>query len=311
LQIGNFPSPPSRHFSSTSRLFFSTHLLPPCFTAASMELGSLPTAGPLLLFLASSSPFLPRSVVLLLLSGQQQPAAPISQQPPWPRAPLLQPWRPDFSSSLPWRPPLLPLGSSFLDAPCSLSLAQQQPAPPFPPPWFPRLPAGPSPMALGAPALGSSALPSEGATFSLGASPQRDLPWPTSTFPVHSYCSLRPIFFSLPWKAAGAMPPSSRPLLLLSSPQNSSRSELAVVHGAPCNLPPWLFDGMPVGNIVLCAAAPTSRRAVGSLFCEASGQHVVMPAGGLLFLRSPVVVVIHPGETATLLVRFRIDVIFL
>jgi hypothetical protein len=28
-------------------------------------------------------------------------------------------------------------------------------------------------------------------------------------------------------------------------------------------------------------------------------------------LRSPVVVVVHPGETATLLVRFRIDIIFL
>jgi hypothetical protein len=28
-------------------------------------------------------------------------------------------------------------------------------------------------------------------------------------------------------------------------------------------------------------------------------------------LRSPVVVVIHPGETATLLVRFRINIIFL
>jgi hypothetical protein len=67
---------------------------------------------------------------------------------------------------------------------------------------------------------------------------------------------------------------------------------------------------MPVGNIVLCAAAPTSPRAVGSLFCEASGQHGVMPASGLLFLRSPVVVVVHPSETATLLVRFRIDVIF-
>jgi hypothetical protein len=42
-----------------------------------------------------------------------------------------------------------------------------------------------------------------------------------------------------------------------------------------------------------------------------SEQHAVMPAGGLLFLRSPVVVVVHPGETATLLVRFRIGVIFI
>jgi hypothetical protein len=42
---------------------------------------------------------------------------------------------------------------------------------------------------------GARLFPSQGATFSLGASPQRDLPWPTSTFPVHSCCSLRPIFF--------------------------------------------------------------------------------------------------------------------
>jgi hypothetical protein len=42
-----------------------------------------------------------------------------------------------------------------------------------------------------------------------------------------------------------------------------------------------------------------------------SEQHVGMPAGCLLFLRSPVVVVVHPGETATLLVRFRINIIFL
>jgi hypothetical protein len=31
----------------------------------------------------------------------------------------------------------------------------------------------------------------------------------------------------------------------------------------------------------------------------------------LLFLRSPIVVVIHPGETATLRARFRIDIIFI
>jgi hypothetical protein len=33
-----------------------------------------------------------------------------------------------------------------------------------------------------------------------------------------------------------------------------------------------------------------------------SEQHTVMLAGCLLFLRSPNIVVIHPGETATLLV---------
>jgi hypothetical protein len=40
-------------------------------------------------------------------------------------------------------------------------------------------------------------------------------------------------------------------------------------------------------------------------------QHTVTLAGCSLFLHSPAVVVVHTGETATLLVRFRIDIIFL
>uniref|UniRef100_A0A804MHJ4 Uncharacterized protein n=1 Tax=Zea mays TaxID=4577 RepID=A0A804MHJ4_MAIZE len=46
--------------------------------------------------------------------------------------------------------------------------------------------------------------------------------------PKHPLLSPAPCIFP-PWKAAGAMPP--RLLLLPSSPQNSSRSEPAVVHG--------------------------------------------------------------------------------
>jgi hypothetical protein len=42
-----------------------------------------------------------------------------------------------------------------------------------------------------------------------------------------------------------------------------------------------------------------------------SEQHAVRPVGGLLFLRSLAAAVVRPGETATLLARFRIDVIFL
>ena len=41
-----------------------------------------------------------------------------------------------------------------------------------------------------------------------------------------------------------------------------------------------------------------------------SEQHAVMPVGGLLFLRSPVVVVVHPGEATSILVRFRVGIIF-
>jgi hypothetical protein len=60
-----------------------------------------------------------------------------------------------------------------------------------------------------------------------------------------------------------------------------------------------------------CVAAPTAPRAAGLLFWLRSEQHAVMPVGGLLFLRSPVVVVVHPGEATSILVRFRIGVIFL
>jgi hypothetical protein len=43
-------------------------------------------------------------------------------------------------------------------------------------------------------------------------------------------------------------------------------------------------------------------RAAGLLFWLRSEQHAVMPVGGLLFLRSPVVVVVHPGEATSILV---------
>jgi hypothetical protein len=59
-----------------------------------------------------------------------------------------------------------------------------------------------------------------------------------------------------------------------------------------------------------CAVAPTSPPAAGSLFCRANGQHAVMPAGCLLFLRSPNVIAVHPGETATILIWFHIDIFF-
>jgi hypothetical protein len=59
-------------------------------------------------------------------------------------------------------------------------------------------------------------------------------------------------------------------------------------------------------------AAPLSARpaTVASKF-PAPSSSCRDAVGSLLFLRSPNVVVIHPGETVTILVRFRINVIFL
>jgi hypothetical protein len=51
----------------------------------------------------------------------------------------------------------------------------------------------------------------------------------------------------------------------------------------------------------MCSSPDGSARCRLAVFLLRSEQHAVMPAGGLLFLRSPVVVVVHPGETATLL----------
>jgi hypothetical protein len=47
--------------------------------------------------------------------------------------------------------------------------------------------------------------------------------------------------------------------------------------------------------------------AAGSLFGGAIGQHAVMPPWVRCFCAAPNIDVVHPGETATLLVWFRID----
>jgi hypothetical protein len=58
-----------------------------------------------------------------------------------------------------------------------------------------------------------------------------------------------------------------------------------------------------------CARARCSAKCLGGVL--RSEPHAVVPTGCLLFLRSPVVVVVHPGETTTILIRFRIGVIFI
>jgi hypothetical protein len=149
------------------------------------------------------------------------------------------------------------------------SLAQQQPAPPFPPgrvlcstaqPWWPpsSLLSSPLPGALPVPlprrAARSPFFPWPSPPLlqielqlrpaAMARHPCYLLPLvtcpcapPPAPRPAGSQrpsslacqstpcCPLHPAFFSI----AGAMPP--RPLLLPSSPQNSSRSELAIVHG--------------------------------------------------------------------------------
>jgi hypothetical protein len=216
-----------------------------------------------------------------LLHSNSHQRAGVPWPPAFPCGELLPPsWTP---AELPFRSPFHPVSSFLLPWRTSSGQAPAPwPAPSSSAPWLkPELPASPSlefyrahdsnhkqiflPTSHGRPPL----------SLSVAAVP----------------CAL---FFSLPWKAAAAMSPSSRPLLLLSSPQNSSRSELVVVHGAPCNLPPWLFDGMPVGNLC-CAQQPRHLRALSArCFVKPSGQHAADAHRVLLFLRSPFIVVVHP-----------------
>jgi hypothetical protein len=99
-----------------------------------------------------------------------------------------------------------------------------------------------------------------------------------------------PHFFP-PWPK---VPPAASSATMASSPRQRAPPLLC------CRTP------LPLPRSLVAQRAPSPT-------CAASctlQQHAVMPAGGLPFLRSPVVIVVHPGETATLLVRFRINVIF-
>nr|ACR35366.1 unknown [Zea mays] len=105
-------------------------------------------------------------------------------------------------------------------------------------------------------------------------------------------------------------------------------ADAALSHGAlqqmPWSIPSMHCDSVSFLRVCCCACAIDACWVLdkmcsspdGSARCRLavllrSEQHAVMPVGGLLFLRSPAAVVVRPGETATLLSRFRIDVIFL
>uniref|UniRef100_A0A804NXD1 Uncharacterized protein n=1 Tax=Zea mays TaxID=4577 RepID=A0A804NXD1_MAIZE len=63
--------------------------------------------------------------------------------------------------------------------------------------------------------------------------------------------------------------------------------------------PPLLCcrTSLPLPRSLVAQRAPSPTCAASCML----QQHAVMPAGGLLFLRSPVVVVVHPGETPRVL----------
>jgi hypothetical protein len=88
------------------------------------------------------------------------------------------------------------------------------------------------------------------------------------------------------------------------SPKNST---LVAFLGQP--LPLLISDVRRVLD-EMCSSPDGSARCRLAVLLR-SEQHVVMPVGGLLFLRSPVVVVVHPGEATSILVRFHISIIFL
>jgi hypothetical protein len=197
--------------------------------------------------------------------------------------------------------------STSLDAPpCSMGAGPSAPAdhlqqhtPSFPPIRF---------------SAGSSSFPSAPSLPCLSSSSARPLPW-------RLHLPACPLPFFLPWPGYYA---KQRQQLPWTAPRNSSRAR-------PIFFPPWP-KVPPAASSATMASSPRQRappllccrtslplprslvaQRAPSPTCAASctlQQHAVMPAGGLLFLRSPVVVVVHPGETATLLVRFRINDIF-
>ncbi|PWZ15186.1 hypothetical protein Zm00014a_041178 [Zea mays] len=161
--------------------------------------------------------------------------------------------------------------------------------------------------------------------------------WPAATAPrITCRRAARP-FFPVPSYSPYAAPPF---FYLLSAPSSSHQRQQhnttpavpATPSSSPLQLPWRRGEQQPSAPIQKTTAlrrapalAPSDVRRVLDKMCSSpdgsarcrlavllrSEQHAVMPVGGLLFLRSPVVVIVHPGETATLLVRFRIDVIFL
>ncbi|XP_020398565.2 uncharacterized protein [Zea mays] len=203
---------------------------------------------------------------------------PFSHSTPW-KAAARQlrafPMAPPFAHSLP--APFLPLASNGTAPPCSYSLARQQL------PWRPEnsswLPSSSSPISSSSQQAIPSAVQSA-ASFSrpcqqhamAGSAPSMGVPC----------CSLRPALSIQHAPFSSMEKPAASPLL-------------AVLRGAR-----RLFDK-------LCS----KPHAAGSLFGGANGQHAVMPPSVRCFCAAPNIDVVHPGETATLLVWFRIDVIFI
>eukprot|EP00267_Zea_mays_P046212 XP_020398565.1 vegetative cell wall protein gp1-like [Zea mays] len=349
LALGNFPFPPLKNFQPPPVAFFSPtpssslfsprqqhgaralfphgrELSPP---AARRPLLLLPRAGQQLVHLSlpwrfpceqrssSSStssrapPCPPPSASSLLIapraaevSGAFFPSStfpralspwPSSPRLPWPSAPASSahpfshsnslegsstpaqafPMAPPFAHSLP--APFLPLASNGTAPPCSYSLARQQL------PWRPEnsswLPSSSSPISSSSQQAIPSAVQSA-ASFSrpcqqhamAGSAPSMGVPC----------CSLRPALSIQHAPFSSMEKPAASPLL-------------AVLRGAR-----RLFDK-------LCS----KPHAAGSLFGGANGQHAVMPPSVRCFCAAPNIDVVHPGETATLLVWFRIDVIFI
>jgi hypothetical protein len=191
--------------------------------------------------------------------------------------------RPDSLPRSPARPPLcreiLPHGRPPLCCRPSSSFGQQPRRPAFParehkPHDMPKIhyTAAPSPL--------------QRPYFSHGK--------PAGFLPLASHvCFLRA---SSMWDALAAASPANSPSASATWPPHG--------HGLRQEVARYIFD-------VLRSIPDVSARCQLAVFVKPSGQHTGMPAGCLLFCVAPTSSSFTPGETATILVRFHIGVVFL
>jgi hypothetical protein len=253
------------------------------------------------------------------LHGEQPPAAVLLSMAPKPF--FLKPAPRPAPSPTPWArvPPYSASSHGHgIQSPCA-----QRPSPP------PSRPPRTTASSIGAPLQPWSPSPSAPPWPSASAPPSAPRPSHGGRRALCSHLLQRAFLFSMARPASSSV----RPSLLWSSSPSLARDHCPCAAGRrssllwPCHPRPsaWTALVEPLSLLqtsgphppalamvcneksraacsTKCAAAPTAPRATGLLFWLRSEQHAVMPVGGLLFLRSPIVVVVHPGEATSILV---------
>jgi hypothetical protein len=223
-------------------------------------------------------------------------ADPISQRSPWRELHFFQSRQSSFHGAQDshGRPAL---SSHFLQSrpPCSMASG---------PALFPHgalplfFPARPTTRASKAPVLGDLLPPMAGLFFAAPLSP-------CSLFSAQE--ARTPLPMALGWPGRQPSPAIFLPWL------SSSPAQRPLSHGEQPSSPwSWFVTGGRALHVRCFAQQPRCLRTLSAYcFVKRSEQHAGMPVGCLLFCAAPTSSSSTPGETATILVRFRIGVVFL